>query len=285
MKHAGSREDLLSRTSPGTAENPLPFAFPGAEGGQSRVSQAVSFACGLLLVAIIADAPVRSLARSLDPSSVAVLHIITEFGNSAWPLGIGLMLLVSIAALSRRSAEFASDAVQALRSALLLTVGSVAISGVLASVAKNVIGRIRPSTIPDAEVFEFAVMSVRAGWASFPSGHATTATACALSLAICFPRQSWAWLSVGFLAAVSRAFLGVHWLSDCLAGLVLGAVVTLALRKRMQQGGHKLEVAPSVLSGVIAAAAVAVFKSMILNFGRVLDLAKSGTRPFGSRDK
>lgn len=85
MKHAGSREDLLGRIGPSTEENLSRFAFPGAEDRQSRMSLVVCFACGLLLVAIVADAAVRDLARSLDPSLIAVLCVITEFANRPGP--------------------------------------------------------------------------------------------------------------------------------------------------------------------------------------------------------
>lgn len=253
MKHAGSREDLLGRLGFGKATDTGSPARFGGVGGQSLVSRLVCLACALLLVAIVADAPVRALARSLDPSLVSVLRFVTGFGNSAWPLGIGLTLLAMVA-LARRTGRIAPDALNDFRSVLVLVVGSVAISGFLASLTKNVIGRIRPSTSADAEVLEFVMMSFRAGWAAFPSGHATTATACAVALALCFPRHAWAWLSIGLLAALSRAFLGVHWLTDCLAGIFLGAVVTLQLKTWLDARGHRFALDPSVPPRVVGAA-------------------------------
>jgi membrane-associated phospholipid phosphatase len=262
MKHAGSRDELFGRISADGAEMPSRFALVRAARAQSRVSLVLCFGCVLLLIAIVADKPVRNLARSLDPSLVSVLRVVTEFGNSAWSIGIGLALLACVAVQSRGRAVVAPEALQSLRSTLLLLTGSVALSGFLASLAKNVIGRARPSTVPEADVLEFAVMSFRASWASFPSGHATTATACAVTLAICFPRSSWAWLSIGFLAALSRALLGVHWLSDCCAGMALGAVVTLGLRQRMVKSGHVFQPTPSALFRVIGATVVQFFRSI-----------------------
>jgi membrane-associated phospholipid phosphatase len=100
-------------------------------------------------------------------------------------------------------------------------------------------------------VFEFVVMSFRAGWAAFPSGHATTATACAVALATALPRQAFAWLSVGLIAALSRAFIGVHWLTDCLAGIALGALVSIALRRRMEKSGHAFQIDPTLPAKVL----------------------------------
>jgi undecaprenyl-diphosphatase len=130
----------------------------------------------------------------------------------------------------------------------------VAISGTIASLSKHMIGRARPLTGGDPLVFEFLVMSFQSGWAAFPSGHATTATACAMSLAIALPRHAFAWLSIGLLAALSRAFLGVHWLTDCLAGIALGALVCLAVRRWMEGRGHAFRVDPALAAQVLVKA-------------------------------
>lgn len=64
---------------------------------------------------------------------------------------------------------------------------------------------------------------------SFPSGHVTVAAAFTVALALAFP-QLWtrtlavAWIS---LMAWSRNYLLVHWLSDVVAGAVLGIAVAL----------------------------------------------------------
>lgn len=255
MKHAGSSEGMQSRADRIEAG---PAALPGHPAAQSRTSLLVALALGLLLVAVVADAPVRALAQSLDPSLKTTLRYITGFGNSAKPLGIGLTLLGAVWFVRRQETEVDPAEVTALRSALILMVGAVALSGFLASLTKHVIGRIRPSTDPDAQVLEFAVMAFESGWAAFPSGHATTATAAAVALALSFPRQAWALLSLGLFSAVSRAFLGVHWFSDCLAGILLGGALTMAMHRRMVAAGHRTQVAPGALGRVISGAALAL---------------------------
>lgn len=245
MKHAGSQDALLARLSPDATGLSPRRRLAGVVRRQSSLSWLGTFACAILLVAVVADAPVRELSRSLDPSVFAVLRVVTQFGNSAWPLGISLLLLAAVTLVARQSNPFPPDALQNLRSALFLVIGSVAISGTIASLAKNMIGRARPST-DAAHVFDFAIMSFRAGWAAFPSGHATTATACAIALASAFPRQAFGWLSIGALAALSRAFIGVHWLTDCLAGMALGALVCLSLRQRMERHGHDFRTEPTM---------------------------------------
>lgn len=250
MKHAGSRDALLARLNAEATGQSLRRRLAAAARRQSSLSWVGTLACAILLVAVVADAPVRDLARSLDPSVIAVLRVVTQFGNSAWPLGISLLLLGAVTVVTRQGNPFPPDALRNLRSALLLVIGSVAISGTIASLTKNIIGRARPST-DDPQVLEFAFMAFRASWAAFPSGHATTATACAIALAVVFPRQAFAWLSIGLIAALSRAFIGAHWLTDCLAGIALGVVVSLALRRRMERHGHAFQTEPTLPAKVL----------------------------------
>jgi MYXO-CTERM domain-containing protein len=256
MRHAGDEDSLrqASRPVPPPLPDPLAVPLPGPAAAQSTASICVATGFGLLLVAVVADAPVRALAQSLDPTLRDTLRWVTEFGKSSWPLGIGLALLGVVWFLRRRRSTLPAADLAALRSAFLFVVLAVAGSGFLASLSKHMIGRIRPSTEADAQVLEFSVMAFRSGWASFPSGHATTATAMALALAWCFPRFAWAWLAFGVSIALSRAFLGVHWLTDCLAGVLLGTVVTVAIHRAMVARGHRLQPPPGALGRALAEA-------------------------------
>ncbi len=95
---------------------------------------------------------------------------------------------------------------------------------------------------------------------SFPSGHSATSAACFAALALviglgCSPRTK-AVLSgaaVGIAAAVasSRVLLGVHWLTDVMAGLAVGwawfAICSIAFGGRILRFGAPIEAAERVL--------------------------------------
>jgi undecaprenyl-diphosphatase len=62
---------------------------------------------------------------------------------------------------------------------------------------------------------------------SFPSGHTITAFAVALPVGLFYPELQGVLLIVALLIASSRIILGMHFLSDVLAGSVIGALLGL----------------------------------------------------------
>ena len=63
---------------------------------------------------------------------------------------------------------------------------------------------------------------------SFPSGHTITAFAVAVSLSMFYPSLTLGLLFCAFSVALSRILLGMHFLSDVLAGAVIGSTIAWA---------------------------------------------------------
>ncbi|MGB0114651.1 MAG: phosphatase PAP2 family protein [Ilumatobacteraceae bacterium] len=95
---------------------------------------------------------------------------------------------------------------------------------------------------------------VGAAGSSFPSGHSSSAAACWMAIAFIvggwLPRRVRPWLAAGAaaiacLVAASRTLLGVHWVTDVVAGLTVGwtwfFLVAIVFGGRFQRFGEPIE--------------------------------------------
>ncbi|NHI15964.1 phosphatase PAP2 family protein [Microbacterium excoecariae] len=102
----------------------------------------------------------------------------------------------------------------------LFAAGSFAMSAVVVQLLKSLVSRTRPED-----------MLVASDFGSFPSGHTANATTIAVVLVLLFPRL---WVALAGAAwvlamALSRTLLSVHWATDTLGGILVGAGVPLVL--------------------------------------------------------
>lgn len=102
-------------------------------------------------------------------------------------------------------------------SAAFFVVAQIASAGVV-QVLKHLFGRARPE--------EIIVIS---DFGSFPSGHVANAATLATAAIILFPRLIVVIVGVAWVVvmAISRTVLHAHWLSDTLAGAMIGAGVVM----------------------------------------------------------
>ncbi|MCE1237502.1 MAG: phosphatase PAP2 family protein [Hyphomicrobiales bacterium] len=159
-----------------------------------------------------------------------LLTALTSFGEGVEILvgsGVLVLMLAAIdpAGLSRRARARLAE----VGSAFGFVFASVAGSGLLASLIKNLFGRARPEQLVGDGVFQIHSAVFVSKWAAFPSGHATTAGASAAVLALFFPRWRGPIFAAGAAIALTRIGLGAHFPSDVAAGFALGVAFTMWL--------------------------------------------------------
>jgi membrane-associated phospholipid phosphatase len=161
-------------------------------------------------------------AGTMESARFRALTVVVEaisFLGAAW-VTVPVRVLASVLLVARRRY------VQ-LSAFLLAVVTSELAIGPL----KALIDRPRP---PDA--------LVATSGASFPSGHAIAGAVTAVALVVALlppgPRR-WRWelraALVAFVIALSRTYLGAHWLSDVVAGSMIGAGLALGWPALLQE--------------------------------------------------
>ncbi|MDQ3878298.1 MAG: bifunctional DedA family/phosphatase PAP2 family protein [Actinomycetota bacterium] len=160
------------------------------------------------------DRPVLTyLVDHRTPGLTTAMKVVTFFGGNGFIVPATVLVAGAVYVFTRKP-----------RWSAFIT-GTVAGGYALFNLLKVLIERPRPSIHP----------AIHIGGSSFPSGHATVSAAFFLAAAYLATRKLgwvasvWVWaaaLVVPALVAFSRVYLGVHWPTDVVAGLMLGAAWT-----------------------------------------------------------
>ena len=187
-------------------------------------------ALGLVLLVVLTALVVDHHAVALAAEWMTpILDTIVGLLN---PIGSGVVPLIACATIGGLSYALRRSR---LRDAANLGALAFAAAGLVEFSIKHLVGRPRP----DAALPALTVLgpSFAPDVDSFPSGHATSMFAVATVFTAFYPRGSWLFYPLATAVAVGRVYLGRHYVSDILAGAVVGSVIALYLvRSRARLG-------------------------------------------------
>ena len=204
-----------------------PVAWP--DSAKLLLGAAVAVAV-LIATMFMLDAWSVRQARGLPADLLTAAGRFTDLGKSGyflWPLGI--LMLVLVALYSPAMPRFWRGVLAAWAVRIGFVFAAIAAPSLFDTIIKRLIGRARPF-VAGNDVWAYEPFSWHARYASFPSGHATTAFAALVAIGAIFPQaRALLWI-YAVLIALSRVVITAHHPSDVIGGAIVGAVGAVMVR-------------------------------------------------------
>lgn len=187
------------------------------------VSATILLACIIYALFYWADPVFLEWSRQPNRQVPEIFQIITRLGSVDWILTLtGVVLIAASLFNAKRFKGHKNIVWHRIFLNAYFAFTAVAFSGLLGNLLKISIGRARPAFTPENYVWLSMPFGHHYQFASFPSGHATTGGAIAMTLMLLFPKWRWYFVPAGLLIAISRPIIGVHFPSDIVAGWLFG---------------------------------------------------------------
>ena len=196
------------------------FAAPS----RARIIRNVAIAIALIALSMLADGWVAEHVRYGRVYETDWGRMLRNFGY----LPFWLLAALALALHDRGGAVLAP---WWRRGALLAAAPAAA--GIIGELIKILVRRMRPPDIGHAYAFRaWSDHPFSSRGFGFPSSHAVVAFGAAAILARLFPRATWVWYAAATGCAVSRLLAHAHYLSDVVAGALIGIAVAAVLWRR-----------------------------------------------------
>lgn len=181
---------------------------------------------GAILIIVLSyffiDIPAARCFHALSQETRSVFEWVTKAGVSTVYLIVSFGLFIFFRWI--RQNRFYADRA-------LLFFSSIAFSGIVANVVKFLAGRYRPKMFFERDMYGFDPFRIGYEFNSFPSGHATTVFAIAVTCTICWPRYRMLFFALAAIVALSRLVLNAHYLGDVLAGACIGMATAVVMER------------------------------------------------------
>lgn len=168
------------------------------------------------------DARAAVAAKHLPATLVVAARYVSDLGLSGYMFALSALVALGAFLARRKVGGVRAKAFSVLGERAVFVLAVLAVSGILAQLCKHLIGRARPKLMGSSGPYQFHLLSVKASLASFPSGHSTTVFAMAFALSLFLPRWRVPLFALAALIGVARVMVEAHYVSDVVAGALLG---------------------------------------------------------------
>jgi membrane-associated phospholipid phosphatase len=158
------------------------------------------------------------------------VRILTDFGKAAYVLWLLAATLLVLAIAFPRMRGTARSVLVSFGTRILFIFFAVLLPVLTGEIIKDIVGRGRPFVGGQANAFNFSHFAGTEAYASFPSGHATTAFALAFAVSAVWPHLRVAMFVYAVAIAASRLVLLAHHPSDVVAGALIGMIGAMFVR-------------------------------------------------------
>lgn len=168
------------------------------------------------------DERVYYLTRITDKDARETWLMITDLGSSGWMAIVLISLWMTASILAWFRPE--NPRWKRLARQSIFVFVAVALTGLFTMIAKGIVGRARPYLFDTEGPFGFDPFVFQSSYASWPSGHTTTAFAFAVAVVLLVPRLKYILIPLAMVAGYSRMAVEAHYLADVIIGATVGTI-------------------------------------------------------------
>jgi len=177
---------------------------------------------------IVLDTRAIRFAGTLPLWVVDTFNEITDYGRSGWTLiPIACLIVLGAILATPATGRMTNLVLTSLIVRLEFLFLAIAVPGVLVTVVKGFIGRMRPSELGP---FTYSPWSWQHKFASLPSGHTTAAFAAAFAIGALWPRARLPLWMFAAVIGMSRVVIQAHFVSDVVAAAFVGSFGVVVVR-------------------------------------------------------
>ncbi len=185
------------------------------------LNQWIPFSAISLIAIVISyflfDIPLATYFKNIAPASASFADFWTDLIDPKLQYFIWPILYFLFFFIWRR---------KYLANRFLLIWISIALTNAVIELLKRILGRARPELLWSHQIFGFQFFENQNTDFSFPSGHACTIGALMGAIACFYPKHSYTCLSIALVLAFTRVILSFHYLSDIIAGVAIGILIS-----------------------------------------------------------